>query len=80
MAHAIQQTVATSTQQRLNVNINSETAAALRKLKEEKGLNATEIVRNAIALYEYLADEKKNGRKVQTSDAYGKDKHDIVFL
>lgn len=80
MTHATNQTVATSTPPRLNVNINSETVAALRKLKEEKGLNATEIVRNAIALYEYLADEKKNGRKVQTSDIYGKDKHDIVFL
>lgn len=72
--------VATSASPRLNININAETADALRKLKQEKSMSATEIVRNAIALYEYLADEKKNDRRIQTTDANGKDKHDIVFL
>lgn len=80
MTQATKRQVAPSTPQRLNININEETADTLRKLKVEKGMSTTELVRNAIALYDYLVEEKKAGRKIQTSNSLGKEKHEIVFL
>jgi hypothetical protein len=51
---------------RLNVNLNAETAAALREMATEKGISFTEAVRRAIAISKFIDDEINEGRKIQT--------------
>lgn len=48
---------------RLNVNINDETAAALRDLAERRQTTVTEIVRRAVSVYKFVEDEVVNGGK-----------------
>jgi hypothetical protein len=49
---------------RLNVNINDETAAALRELAERRQTTVTEIVRRAVSVYKFVEDEVVDGNKV----------------
>jgi hypothetical protein len=48
---------------RLNVNINDETAAALRELAARRGATVTEIVRRAVSVYKFVEDEVVDGNK-----------------
>ncbi|WP_240796070.1 DUF6364 family protein [Yimella sp. RIT 621] len=48
---------------RLNVNINDETAAALKELAKKNQTSVTEIVRRATGLYKFVADELGEGSK-----------------
>lgn len=52
---------------RLSVNINDETAAALRELAERHETSVTEIVRRATGLYKFVRDETAdNARHLET--------------
>ena len=42
---------------KLNVNINDETAAALKDLAERRQTTVTEIVRRAVSVYKFIEDE-----------------------
>lgn len=42
---------------RLSVNINDETAEALKDLAERRGTSVTEVVRRAVAVYKFVEDE-----------------------
>jgi hypothetical protein len=53
---------------RLSVNINDETADALRTLAERRGVTVTETIRRAVSVYKYLADEMAEGRVLQVTD------------
>ena len=46
---------------RLNVNINDETAAALKGLAERRQTTVTEIVRRAVSVYKFVEDEVVDG-------------------
>ena len=48
---------------RLNVNINDETAAALRELAARRETTVTEIVRRAVSVYKFVEDEVVDGKK-----------------
>lgn len=48
---------------RLSVNINDETAAALRDLAERRGTTVTEIVRRSVSVYKFVEDEVAAGGK-----------------
>jgi hypothetical protein len=48
---------------RLNVNINDETAAALRELAARRQTTVTEIVRRAVSVYKFVEDEVVDGNK-----------------
>ncbi|WP_406154592.1 hypothetical protein OG806_49445 [Streptomyces sp. NBC_00882] len=50
---------------RLSVNINSDTAEVLRRMKMEKGISITEAVRRAISLLDLLESEHEAGNKIQ---------------
>lgn len=65
---------------RLNVNLNKETAAALRELADEQGISFTEAVRRAISVYKYVSDEQSQGRKIQTMDSNDKNKRELVLM
>lgn len=65
---------------RLNVNMNEETAAALKELVEKDKLSFTETIRRAVAIYKFVRDEIKSGRIIQTMDPDGKNRREIVLL
>jgi len=65
---------------RLNVNMNAETADALRELAAASSTSVTEIVRRAVSVYKYVASEKSNGRVVLTTDPARNDVKEIVLL
>lgn len=65
---------------RLNVNLNKETAAALKELAEKQNISLTEAVRRAIALLKFVDEEQASGRKIQTMDPEGKNKRELVLM
>jgi predicted transcriptional regulator len=62
--------------QRLSVNINDETAAALDELARKRQTTVTEIVRRAISVYKFIEDETESGKRLQLVDA---DDHAITL-
>lgn len=48
---------------RLSVNINDETAAALKDMAEKRQTTVTEIVRRAVSVYKFIEDEVVDGNK-----------------
>lgn len=73
-------TPTTGTQARLNVNMNAQTADALRQLARDNGISFTEAVRRAISIYKFFEDEMAQGRKIQTMDRDGGNKRDVVLM
>lgn len=52
--------------QRLSVNINDETAEALKELASRRQTTVTEIIRRAVSMYKFVEDEvTKNGKSLQ---------------
>ena len=74
------QTTPQPVQKRLNINMNEETAAALRELAQRKQISITEAVRRAISVYKFFEDELAEGRKVQTMRTDGGEKRDVVLM
>jgi len=65
---------------RLNVNINAETAEALKALAEAKGISVTEAIRRAISVYKFVEDEVQIGRKVRTMDTSDNNVRELVLM
>ncbi|TFC83037.1 ribbon-helix-helix protein, CopG family [Cryobacterium sp. TMT3-29-2] len=65
---------------RLNVNLNNETAEALKALADERGISVTEAVRRAISVYKYIEDEVSAGHKVQIADKVNKTVTELVLI
>lgn len=65
---------------RLNVNLNQETAAALKDLAAKENISYTEAVRRAIAVFKFIEDEQAEGRKIQTMDANDRNKRELVLM
>ena len=55
--------------QRLSVNINDETAAALEQLARIRQTTVTKIVRRAVSVYKFIEDETAKGKTLQLADA-----------
>ena len=53
---------------RLNVNVNDDTALALKALAEEQGTTVTEIVRRAVSVYKFFDDARDEGKVIQLVD------------
>jgi hypothetical protein len=65
---------------RLSVNLNKETADALKEMAKEHGISFTEAVRRAISVYKFIDDEVHEGRKVHTLDADNKNVRELVLM
>lgn len=65
---------------RLSVNMNPETAAALKEFAQSKHLTYTEAIRRAIAIAKYIEDEVQEGRKVQTVDAARNEVRELILV
>lgn len=57
---------------RLSVNLNEETAEALREIADSRGISFTEAVRRSIGVYKAALDEVDAGRVIRTSTPNGK--------
>lgn len=64
---------------RLSVNINDETAQALRELSEEHGRSFTETVRRAISIAKYLDDEQLAGNRIQIIDERRNEVRELII-
>jgi hypothetical protein len=65
---------------RLSVNLNQETAAALKDLAQDQGLSMTEVIRRAISVYNFVVDEHDAGRKIHTMDQDGRNVRELVMM
>lgn len=65
---------------RLSVNLNPETADALKEIAHSQGIPLTEAIRRAISFYKFIRDEWRAGRMVHTMERNGEDKREIVFF
>lgn len=65
---------------RLNVNLNQETAEALKDIAKKENISLTEAVRRAIAILKFVEEEQDRGRKIQTMDRDGKDKRELILM
>ncbi|MFW3631242.1 ribbon-helix-helix protein, CopG family [Rhodococcus qingshengii] len=53
---------------RLSVNMNNETADALREIADRYGVSVTEAVRRAISVAHFVEQETRAGKTVQIED------------
>jgi hypothetical protein len=65
---------------RLNVNLNSATADALKKLSDEQGVSLTEVVRRAISLYDFIDGERRSGHRIQTTDPERGEVRELILM
>lgn len=56
---------------RLNININSDAAAAIRDISRKRHISITEVIRRAIAIFQFLEHETAAGSKIQVVDKSG---------
>jgi hypothetical protein len=57
---------------RLSVNINNETAEAIRRSQERNKTTATDVIRRAVSVYAFLHAAQENGQEIQTEDGRGR--------
>lgn len=69
-----------SEQPRLSVNMNAETAEALREYARENNVSYTEAVRRAVGVLKFFADETKADRRILTAKHDGTDLRDVVMF
>jgi hypothetical protein len=65
---------------RLNVNLNAETADTLKKLSDERGLSLTELLRRAIAVYNFIDEETHKGNRIQTSSPEKSEVRELILM
>lgn len=65
---------------RLNVNLNRQTATALKYLASQRGISYTEAIRQAIAVYNFVITEQQQGNIIRICDSKGKPERDLVIL
>ena len=65
---------------RLSVNLNKETADALKEIADRQNISVTEAVRRAISIFRFIESEREEGRKIQAVDAHEKNKRELVFM
>lgn len=65
---------------RLNVNLNAETADALKEIAEQRGISFTEAVRRAISVYKFIDEETQEGHRIQTVDPERNQVRELVLM
>lgn len=64
---------------KLSVNLNMETAEALKNVSASMGVNFTDTIHRAIAVLQFFHNEKSQGRVIQTMERDGKNKREITL-
>lgn len=63
---------------KLSVNLNPETAKALKDVSDSQNISLTDTIHQAIAILKYFNDEKELGRIIRTMDQNGKKVREIT--
>lgn len=58
--------------ERLNININDETAAFLQARAAADEASVTEVVRRAVSVYAFYRKAQAKGKRMQTEDKRGR--------
>lgn len=64
----------------LRVNLNRETADALKQMSDSSGESITEVIRRSIALHKFVKDAQESGKMILTRDLRKGDEREIVLL
>ncbi|WP_346008584.1 ribbon-helix-helix protein, CopG family [Janibacter terrae] len=62
------------------MNVNDETAAALRDLAAESETSVTEMIRRATGLYKFVQDELNSGKELELVDKDNKARTRLAVL
>lgn len=65
---------------RLSVNINRETAEALKQMAKDRGISVTEAVRRAVAIAKFVEDETGRGHRIQVVGDNGDSARELMVL
>ena len=65
---------------RLSVNLNPESAEALKEMAKRRGISYTEAIRRCVGIYKYVLDEHNQDRKITTSKPNGKKVKELILL
>lgn len=65
---------------RLNINLNDETAEALKELAAKHHISVTEAVRRAVAILKFVEDETDEGHKLQITDPRHNTVRELVLM
>jgi hypothetical protein len=64
---------------RLSVNMNTETAAALKEMADSGGRSLTETVRRCIAITKFIKDERLAGNRIQIVDTERNEVRELIL-
>jgi hypothetical protein len=64
----------------MHVNLNQPTAAALKASAERSDITVTEAIRRAVALLAFVESEVDAGRIIQTMEADGSKRRELVLM
>lgn len=65
---------------RLSVNMNTETADALKQLAASKGVSYTEAIRRAVSIAKYFDDVTNEGQRIQIVSADRSEVRELLVL
>jgi hypothetical protein len=77
---AVTRKPAKSSLTRLTVNLNTETAAALRDIADTRGISFTEAIRRCISVYTYVASATAPGKHLRVVDERSGKEQELVLL
>lgn len=64
---------------KLSVNINKDTADAIKEMAEARGISITEVIRRAISIAVFIDEEIRAGRRIHTVRADGKKRRELII-
>lgn len=64
----------------LSVNMNEQTAEDLKAIMKAGEITATEAIRRAVAVYKILDEERRQHRRILTTNRSGRRRREVKFL
>ena len=64
----------------MTLNLTKTEMEVLEKLAEQKDLNKTAVIRQALRLYQLVDQRTREGKKLFLEDQAGKDKAELMLL
>jgi predicted transcriptional regulator len=64
----------------MTLNLSDAEMDALEKLAEQKDLNKTIVIRQALRLYQMMDQRHREGKKLFIEDEITKDKSELMFI
>jgi hypothetical protein len=65
---------------RIGLNLSQDQLDSVKKVAEDRGVTMTDVIRNALALDQYLQNAVADGKVITLEDRDGKNRRELVFL